>query len=419
MTQNRMGHTTITYRYRLYEKHQARFQATKLLYNQVVGHYYGILEKKPELMQLSGHELLRELERMSVGTKDMKATGQKPEYPLEGVTKIPLYFRRAAINNAVGVMRREMEKGEQQEICKQRVHQGDMPERFQLSPVYYKGMYRNWEQNDKSIELKLYDGEKWCWSRYRYTGRDLPEKGVCQSPMLVIGREIHLHVPVELPVEDTRTVKERMQEGEKILAVAFPTDDSLAVGAVLNRQGEMQTSRFWKGGRERNAVRDRYKRRIEEQKKAGQNSRKYQDKTTQMNDTYAHQVSYDIVEYCTEHNIRVIVVPNYQRAMDFSGKKYLHTDNFAWLGRRIIQYLKYKAYAKGIVVSTVPIYHISDTCSICGAEIQRYDESSKGVRYSQGGSLYRCQNGHQGNSGLNTARNVGKKFLSFYPSEIR
>ncbi len=342
MTQGRIGHTTITYRYRLYDKHQARFQATKHLYNQVVAHYYRILEKRPELMQLSGHDLLRELERLSVGTKDMKVTGQKPEYPLDSVTKIPLYFRRAAINNAAGVMRRDMAQREQQEMRKQRVRQVDAPERFHMSPVYYKGMYRNWEQHEKSIELKLYDGEKWSWSRYRYTGRDLPEEDVCQSPMLVIDKEVHLHVPVELPVEDTRTVKERMQVEENILAVAFPTDDSLAVGVVLSRQGEIQTSRFWKGGKERKAARNAYKRRIEEQKRPGQ-SRKYQDKTTQMNDTYAHQVSRSIVDYCEKHNIRVIAVPNYQRAMDFSGKKYLNTDNFTWLGRRIIQYLKYKA----------------------------------------------------------------------------
>ena len=327
--------TTITYRFRLYEKHQKRFQATKQLYNQAVAHYYGILGERTELMALSGHDLLRELERLSVGTKEMKSLGQKPEYPLDGMPKLPLYFRRAAINNAVGMMRRGME------------HKGKgFPENqmFRLSPVYYKGMYRNWNQEEKSIELKLYDGEKWNWGKYRYTGRDLPENGVCQSPVLVVGtKDVQLHVPVELPVEDTRTIKERMQEEERILAVAFPGDDSMAAGAVLNRDGKLEAVEFWKGGLRRKAVRRAYKKKIETQKSAGQSGRKYQEKTRDMNDFYAHQVSRRIVDYCVEHGIKIIAVPNYQGTINFSDKQYLKTDNFEWIGRRIIQYLKYKA----------------------------------------------------------------------------
>lgn len=406
MVQKKLGHTTITYRFRLYEKHQERFQATKRLYNLVVKHYYEILKERLGLLELSGHELLRELERMSVGTKEMKAACQEPEYPLVGMMKVPLYFRRAAINNAAGLMRRGME---------QDGHHDTEKELFQLSPVYYKGMYRNWNQEEKSIELKLYDGEKWSWGKYRYTGRDLPENGVCQSPVLVVGKkDVQLHVPVELPVEDTRTIKERMQEEERILAVAFPGDDSMAIGAVLNRNGTLEATAFWKGGQQRKAVRNAYKKKIEMQKATGQSGRKYQEKTRNMNDFYAHQVSRRIVDYCIEQNIRVIAVPNYQRAIDFGDKQYLKTDNFEWIGRRIIQYLKYKAYAQGIVVSSVPMYHISDTCSICGAKVKRYNEGYVPGKGSYGGSLYNCPNGHQGNSGLNAARNVGKRFLSFY-----
>ncbi len=406
MVKKRIGHTTVTYRFRLYEKHPERFRLTKQLYNQVVAHYYEILAERPDFLELSGYELLRELERISVGTKEMKSLGHEPEHPLTGMPKIPLYFRRAAINNAVGVIRRRM---------KQEGHHGSGKDTFRLSPVYYKGMYRNWEQGTKSIELKLYDGEKWKWGKYRYTGRDLPDNGICQSPVLVIGKkEVHLHVPVELPVEDNRTIKERMQEEKQFLAVSFSGDDSMATGAVLNWDGSLEAAVFFKGGQYRKAVHKIYKKKIEIQKAEGQHGRKYQEKISNMNDFYAHQVSRRIVDYCVNQNLKVIVVPNYQRSINFKNKQYLKTDNFEWIGRHIIQYLKYKAYIQGIVVSTVPVYHISDTCSICGEKVKRYNEGAAPGKGNYGGSLYICPNGHQGNSSLNTARNIGKKFLSFY-----
>ena len=133
-----------------------------------------------------------------------------------------------------------------------------------------------------------------------------------------------------------------------------------------------------------------------------------------LNRYYVHSISRQILGYCLEQNIKVIVVPNYEMGMDFSGKKYLKTDSYRWLGRSIIKHLKYKAFQQGIVVTSVPPYHISDCCSECGAKIRKYNEGhTAGVHY-YGGRLFLCPNGHKGNTARNTARNVGKNFLAYY-----
>ena len=133
-----------------------------------------------------------------------------------------------------------------------------------------------------------------------------------------------------------------------------------------------------------------------------------------LNHYYIHSISRQILDYCLEQNIKVIVVPNYEMGMDFSGKKYLKTDSYRWLGRSIIKHLKYKAFQQGIVVTSVPPYHISDCCSECGAKIRKYNEGhTAGVHY-YGGRLFLCPNGHKGNTARNTARNVGKYFLAYY-----
>lgn len=52
----------------------------------------------------------------------------------------------------------------------------------------------------------------------------------------------------------------------------------------------------------------------------------------------------------------------------------MKTDEHRWLGKSIIKNLKYKAFQKGIIVTSVRPYHISDSCSECGAKIRKYNE---------------------------------------------
>lgn len=430
MAQEKTGTTTVTYRFYLYEKHREWFVSTKQLYNRVVAHYYGILRERQELMSLSGHELLRELERLSVGTKEMKAAGQEPLYPLEDFPKIPLYFRRAAINNAAGLMRSHISRHrrweQQAEKGKAKGREPSHPSVFQISPLYYKGMYREWKE--RSIELKLYDGEKWQWSTFRYKGRKLPEGSVCQSPTLVLEKkQVVLHVPVELPVSDTRTVKERMETEWEICAMAFPDSDVLAMAVFLDRQGVKIAEKSFRGG----DVREKQRREVLKRLKKSQESRgkiagisenaggdseniALYDELREINRYYAHQISHEIVEYCREKQIKVIVVPDYGGAIDFKNKGYLGTNVYHWQGRSIIKNLRYKAYKEGIVVTSVSSHHISDRCSDCGMEIQKYNEGHHAGKKYYGGKLYVCPNGHKGNSAVNTAMNVGRYFLGGY-----
>ncbi|MBO5278733.1 MAG: transposase [Lachnospiraceae bacterium] len=469
MAREKTGTTTITYRFHLYEKHLQWFACTKQLYNRVVAHYYGILRKRQELMSLSGHELLRELERLSVGTKEMKAACLKPDYPLADFPKIPLYFRRAAINNAAGLMRSYISRHRRWELLtesgRQAGNEPSHPSEFQISPVYYKGMYREWKE--RSVELKLYDGKTWRWDTYRYKGRELPEGAVCQSPTIVVEKkQVILHVPVELPVCDTRTVKERMETEQVICAVAFPDYDVLAAGVLLDRQGRKLSEKTFRGGNAREGQRGEILEKLEKSQRSRGNGRRecrspmetdraykvdcrqqkqeagtdgvtgaeapatgaeagmpgrenavLYDKLSKINRYYAHQISREIVDYCVRNGVKIIVVPDYGDAIDFAGKGYLSTNGFRWQGRAIIKNLRYKAYREGIVVTSVSSHHISDRCSECGEEIKKYNEGHRAGKNYYGGKLFVCPNGHRGNSAINTAGNIGRYFLRGYPQE--
>ena len=152
-TKKKTGHTILTYRVRLYDRHFAWLVATKELYGKVVEHFFSVLQKEEELLQQSDFLLLRALEEKCIGTKEMKAVGRAPEYPLIDFPKVPLYFRRSAINTAIDLARKGAET---------------------LNPnmVLYKGMYDNF--TDKTIDIKLFNGEKWVWVTYPFTGREFP-----------------------------------------------------------------------------------------------------------------------------------------------------------------------------------------------------------------------------------------------------
>ena len=69
------GHGIVTYQVRLYQRHYEWLQQTKQLYTKVVAHFFEVLIKERDLLELSDFLLLRALEERCIGTKEMKAKG--------------------------------------------------------------------------------------------------------------------------------------------------------------------------------------------------------------------------------------------------------------------------------------------------------------------------------------------------------
>ena len=439
---SKSGYAIVTYRIRLYDRHFDWMKETKELYVRAVRHFFLVLKKEPALLEHSRFLLLRELETRCIGTKEMKAAGIQPPCPLEGFPKLPLYFRRSAINKAIELARKNAKV-------------------IEPNIVLYKGMYQNF--TDKSIEIKLYNGRKWVWVSYPFAGRELPQEVERLSPLLVLEKkDAWLEVPVSFTVEDVRTVRERMETEECICALAFPDNDTLAVAVLLSRDGKKLDSCFFHGGNIKKGQRGRILSRIRASEKSRgiktraaawkeenpeqvvntnakessmeegcqqvqeasqkfiepfkENSSLYEE-LHDLNCYYAHTISRRILRYCEKKNIKVIVVPNYEARIDFRDKRYLSTDAYRWLGRSIIKKLKYKAFQHGIIVTSVKPYHVSDCCSECGAKIRKYNEGHAAGENYHGGKLFKCPNGHGGNTAENTAKNIGKMFLSYFPEK--
>ena len=421
------GYAITTYKIQLNYKHLDWFKQTQSLFDAVLAFYYKLLEKQPEILELSNQNLLRHLELQTIKQRD----GTKPEIPLP-FEKIPLYFRRAAINAAISMYRSYMGKLKTWAEKQIKNEKPSPPKRLHMSMLYYKGMYKDFDE--KSILLKLYTGKAWVWVKHRYTGRPFPENAELMSPTVVIKKKkVMLHIPVKEIVEDGRTAKERVKQHESFVAVALTTSDSLAVCTTIQADGRASYPYFIKGGKElahrRKQLLGYTKRSIAGNDMAHtvgnaalsvpqehRPNAKYYEKITRVTDHYAHEVSRKIVDYAVRQGAKLIVMPGYSNSFAKGTLPYLKTSIMDFIGRRIIRYTSYKAWQAGIVVTFNSVGNAKKECYHCGSVIYKYNtEYQPPSQNFYGGKNFRCKEGHKGSTALNTARNIGKSFYgAFY-----
>lgn len=416
--EGKTGSSTITYRLKLRCKHLDWIRQTEGLYQQVVAFYTGLLLERMELLEMGNLHLLRAMEKLTVVGRDKKPVPM--ELPFK---KLPLYFRRAAINAAIGQSRSyagllrdwERKKAEAEDRkFSWKKRKPTEPRQAGNSILLYKGMYKEFAQG--RIMLKLWTGRSWTWVAHTYCGREMPEEGKILSPTLVLrGNSAALHVPVMVPVDDTRTVAERVKDGERYCAVSFTSSDTLATCVLFSSDGHAIDSYFVRGGKELAYRRKRLLNTIYKNRERnghiperGEN-RRYWANLKNLNTYYTHLVSRRILDYCVKNGVKLLIAPKY--AEHLAGRFLGKGSEADFLGRGILQCLGYKAWRLGIVVTAVQPHHISDRCSRCGSIVKRYNYGHTAMVHYYGGRLFECQNGHGGNASLNAAHNLGKRFL--------
>lgn len=390
-----------TYRLRLCCRHPEWLSRTQELYNEIEQFYYDLLLKNPQFRELNSQQTLRELEILSIPGRG----GRTPSVPLPW-EKVPVYFRRSAANAGIAAAKSHFARSEAK------------PERtaaaLNSAVTYYKGMYRDFSSSE--ITLKVYDGEKWKWMRCRLYGKELPGEGQILSPSVVFEyKYIMLHVPVKEFGGDSRTVSERISANQNICAIQFTNSDAFAVGTVLNAAGEELAVKFWGGGRDYTHCCSEIMKKIEKSDAAlGKDhsearNQKYWMRLKSLVDTRAHQISADIVRFCREKEVSLIVFPKYSEGYASRESKESGEWNPIYLNGRIRQYITYKAWREGIATLEVQTKAIRSVCARCGGNVVAVDETT---------NEYQCENGHQGSSYLNSARNLGKKCLIKFGKQI-
>lgn len=410
---SKTGHATITYKMILENARLDWLEMTQDFYNRAVELYFHAIIDNMELLALSNRNLFSQLEII--------ITSSNPK-----IVGIPSYFRRAAINSAIGLARSYntlMENWAQKKD--QFEKEGKIFEKkppsptqaFNFSPVFYKGMHKGFSENQ--VMLKLWNGSSWIWVKHKFHGRPIPDNAEHLSPTVVIAhKRAMLHIPIVQAVYDIRTVKQRVKDKEKFCSVAFSGSDTLAVCALHNSDGRVIDSYFVRGGKEcahrRKCLLGKIKRNNIIKQSMGGNDR-LREKIKNINDYYAHKVSRRVIDYCIKNGVKIIVIA---KQVDRSGyKQYLNVSDSDFLGHRIVDYLQYKAWLAGIVVTSVRRQYSSNKCYICRSYIKKFNKDYIPRPNFYGGRNFICPNGHQGNSFLNASKNLGQYFVKKFPPD--
>ena len=395
------GYSITTRRLRLCCGHPEWLRKTQDFYNEIESFYYDLLLAHEELGELGSQKTLRALEVLTIMGRDK----QVPQNPLPW-EKVPLYFRRAAINSAIAAAKSH--------ISRQKSIPGRKAEKLHSAVTYYKGMYRDFSH--KEITLKVWTGEQWKWMRCRLYGREFPAEAELMSPSVTFEKKyLMLHVPVKEFTADTATVKQRIQEGRKICAIQFTNGDVFAVGTVCDGTGKETDVKFWGGGKEYTHRCDQIRKKIEKARKSlggekqpGEN-RKYWMHLKHLSEHYAHEISSQIIGFCLEKQVSLIVLPKYKK--EYTDYVLIGSGNWSTmhLSSGIRSNLPYKAWKNGILVIETYAKGISETCSVCGAPVKTANRKT---------DEYTCENGHRGSRSLNSARNLSHKCILQFGKQV-
>lgn len=416
------GYSTTTYKCKLDTKKADWMIKTKQLYNSIIEFYYYIIINNPEVIKLNTQKLLLQLEIWTISSSEKKEV----PFPIPFLN-VAAYFRRSAINNSISMARCYFSNVKTWEEKKKKledlgkiftVSKPKVAQVFSVNPVYYKGLYKGFNKNE--IILKLWTGKSWAWVKYKFKGRIPEYNSVLLSPTIVINNKgiTSLHIPVKAVVDDIRTAKQRFKEKERYCSVIITGSENLAVCSVFESDGTHIKSHFIKGGNELNHRRKCllgiiYKNlNLSEtiKQKYGSN-KKHWKKIRDLIDYHSHRVSRRIVDFCISNNVKTIVFPDYS-SLDIKNKKFLEWDNSKWLGKRIFNYVSYKSWKDGIIVSKVSPIGITWKCNHCSCKIKKYNYNWSPSDSCYGGKNFICENGHTGNSAFNTTIIIGQKYLN-------
>ena len=300
------GYSITTWRLHLWCRHPEWLRTTQEFYNRIAEFYYNLLLDHTDLWEMGSQQTLRELEIMSIPGRG----GRIPSDPLPW-QKVPLYFRRAAANEGIASAKSYLSRFAQDEKI-------GRAEKLNAAVTYYKGMYQDFSA--KEITLRVWTGDTWTWMHCRLSGRDFPENARLMSPSVVFEYKYDmLHVPVRQNNENTATVRQRMQAGCRILCIQFTNSDAFAVGVVLDGTGQEIAVKFWKGGNEYSHHCRKLLEKIQKSQEAtggrqtGRVDQKYWMHLKHLSEHYAHGISSQIIGFCLEKQVSLIVLPKYKK----------------------------------------------------------------------------------------------------------
>lgn len=398
------------------QSYQAQIQGANLQFDETIQIYRKALsylvqivqEEWANLKELDLKAKNNQVEKWIHATKE----NQNPQYAFdEHFYKFPSYFRRSAIQDAIGIVssyRSNLENYENERykaISNGKRFKKKAP-RLSLKhfkhPVFYKGNMFN-RYDGRELLLKIYKNNDWVWTSVWLKKTDFnylaKQKGKELSPSLVKkGRKVYLQFSYEQKV----SLSDTKQKNQTVLAVDLGVNHS-AVCSIIKADGTVIGRHFINQPIEKDRMHHLLKRLRLKQRQSGRKAKfpkiwsKLNGYNTQMVNDTVHQIGLLLEQY----HVDVLVL----EYLDFKGMKRKGDKAhklLMWRYRTTQQKLMGKAHQLGCRYRRVSAKNTSALA---------FDGSGRVHRSVENASLCTFKTGKQYNCDLNATYNIAARHL--------
>ena len=327
--------------------------------------------------------------------------------------KFPSYLRRAAIQDALGIVSSFVTRWDTWKRGK-RKHRHDKPPRLTSMcnsyPALYKGQQVRYNANYESVDLKVWNGSDWVWinsvkvlkhgkCRHLVVGNEI------QSPSLIANnRGVHLSMPVKVQVN-------QLPQCDYVCSVDLGINTTATV-SIVGKNGTVKARKFISPARDIDR-RDQRKQRIATKSKqtkriTGQDLPKkfcngLYRKSKNINEQIAQTVSKQIIEFARNNGASVIVFEDLSNWKAKGGKHgSLQKQRFhQWCKDRIVELTNQKFSELGGEIAKVNAKYTSAYAFDGSGLVKRSNK-----KYSQ--ATFR--NGKRYNADLSASYNIGARY---------
>ncbi|BCU08351.1 RNA-guided endonuclease TnpB family protein [Allochromatium tepidum] len=320
--------------------------------------------------------------------------------------KFPSYLRRAAIEFVKGQVSSYLSRYQAWQGG-ERKHRQARPPRFnpvaQCYPVLYRGQLVKFDTDFTTATLKLWNGKEWLWHDVAIKSvRQRHHTGVVKSPTLVLNRDYHLAVPVNV-------TPPRLPDHGRVCAVDVGIN-TLATASLVSQNGTVSARGFFHPAadidrRDKRARIIRNKARKTAKLSKGF-ARTWYRKAQHINEQIAQQTSRRVVNFALEHGADVIVLEDLKGWRPKAGKKRsgLRQRFHQWLHRRLATLIEQKMTEAGGRI--VYVY-------ARGTSSWAFDGSGRVQRDTQQYERATFANGKQYSADLNASYNIGARYWAW------
>lgn len=372
---------------------------TATLYRNAVTFFISLIEKEWSYISDSQINVVRLVETLSHKTKN----NPKPKYDFDSyLYKFPTYLRRAAINEAYGLVashytrldlyNKSNRKGIDKSPRLQYKH-NSMPKFYVSSGGIFKWTGEN------TCKIKVFKNNDWVWITLQLRPSDvryMRNKGKTLSPTIQVKRDKYYFV---FPVESEVMLAEKV---DKVVGIDLGLN-SLATLCVMDDKGTIYKRKFVKNNKETDLLNHLLNKKKKLQRKRKSTKSIYRE-INNCQDRLEIYTCKEIIKFALDNNAKAIVFEHLSPYMKAKGnyKEKIHL----WRKKGIANRLSQMAHIHGLRYSTVCAKNTSKLAFDGSGEVVRGKDAD-----FKNNTMCKFSNGKEYNCDLSASYNIAARYF--------